>query len=235
MEAKPEHLDEKTEFTPASTDDLITKLKEHHIWEQTNTENDGHTPIVWTDIKAEKLFKQFKKGERKFFETPEGFQTELYLVRAEVLYDDPTSGDTYFLDTPHWKTEERVLDDLDRVVSTKTIDRGQKSDPPGVGGKLDNDKKNTPEAALEGEMLEETGLKSDQYDIDPYEVKTQERQDSKGFPKLKSIYNITLKRIHVKQNGYQSSYVEIGDPVRKGAREEVEIQTFYWKKKEKTP
>lgn len=229
VEIKPTPENLRNEWTPASSDDIILKLKETGMWEQEDLEDDGETPIVWTEIKAQKLFNQFKKGERKFFETREGLETDVSIVRADVFYHDTETGEDFYLDSPYWESLVKVYGDDDVVVTTETINHGQKTDKPGVAGKLDGESKSTPELALVEELSEELGLSESDYDIEDFESKGVEIAMSKGFPKLKTTYRITNKKVWVKQSAYQPEYTEVGKPVRKGDKEETEIQHFRWK------
>lgn len=229
VEIKPTPEDLRNEWTPTSADDIIQKLKQTGMWEQTDLEDDGETPIVWTEIKAQKLFNQFEKGERKFFETQEGLETDVSIVRADVFYNDAETGEKFYLDSPYWESLVKVYGDDDVVVTTETVNHGQKTDKPGVAGKLDGGSKSTPELALIEELDEELGLSEGDYDIEDFESKDVEVASSKGFPKLKTTYRITNKKVWVKQSAYQAEYTEVSKPVRKGDTEETEIQHFRWK------
>lgn len=218
-------------WEPTSSEDLVNKLKTSGIWAQTETEKDGVTPIVWTDIKAEKLFRQFLKGERKFFENKDGFFTEVSIVRADVLYTEPETQKEFYLDSPFWESLVKTFDEDGLLISTATVEHGQKQDKPGVAGKLDNGEKYTPEKAIEGELAEELGLEPDQYEIDLVSDETREEETSKGFPKLRTVYKIFNKTVRVKPSGYTPEYTEVGKPIKKGNVEETEIQHFRWKEK----
>jgi len=220
-------------FVPQNVDELIGKLKEFGIWDQTIAGEDG-TEILWTENKAKKLFRDFEKGEREFHiaryksdsgDERERFETSMNSVRANIYYVKPGE----ILNLVQSVAQKTQTKDADGMISSAVVIKDKSRRDSSVSGKVPSSMKDNPLAVLHQEMREELRLSTDDYKIIKTSGPKKEENMSLGYPGLWTRFEYIEYDIVLHESGYiERGYDEISEPIETNNLVTTQINMFRW-------